>query len=265
MPEKFRLQQVLRQGSTVETHVGAACPWRVVVDGVGDQLFARTGLAADQDRRRPLGHHADLVEDAHHGRRMANEVAEAGTVAQGAALRIALLVERTALLSEVERQPDVLGDQIGDQLDEADPLIEQAVVRRIGLHRQHTQQRAAETNRDGNEWQFALIQAEPVQEARILAHLCDRTRPAGLNDAAEQTLARPVADGLEIIVIETMHGVHAQVAALGTGYGDQAATQVTTDLQCAQHFAQGLRRIERARQQLSDAREDRKLGLQQGC
>jgi hypothetical protein len=93
VPEKFRLQQVLGQRGTVEAHVGSARAWRVVVDGVGDQLLAGTGFAADQHCRRPLGDHADLLEDAQHGRRMANEVAEAGAVANDPALRIALLVE----------------------------------------------------------------------------------------------------------------------------------------------------------------------------
>jgi hypothetical protein len=38
-------------------------------------------------------------------------------------------------------------DQIGEQLDEADPFIEQTVVLRIGLHRQHALQRSAEMDR----------------------------------------------------------------------------------------------------------------------
>jgi len=218
------------------------------VDGVGDQLLAGAGFAADQDCCRPFGDHADLVEDAQHGRRMANEVAEARAVANGAALRIALLVERPALLRGFERQADALADQVGEQLDKADALVEQTVVLRIGLHRENALQRPAEMDGHGDEGQIPLVQAEPVEEARILAQSRDRAGPAAFEDAAEQTLAGPVADRLEIVVIEAMHGVDTEVAAVWIDNGDHAPAQMAADLQRAQHFAQALRRIERARE-----------------
>jgi hypothetical protein len=183
VPEEFRLEQVLGQRSAVEADVGSARTWRVVVDGVGDQFLAGARLAADQDRRRPLGDHADLVEDAQHGTRMANEVGETGAVAGGAALRVAFLVERLAFLRDFERKPDTLPDQVGQQLDKVHPLVEQTVVGLVGLHRQHALQRPAEKDRDGNERQLARVEAEPVEKLRLVAQSGDRTAPATLQDA----------------------------------------------------------------------------------
>jgi hypothetical protein len=184
MPEEFRLEQILGQRSAVEADVGSARTWRVVVDGVGDQFLAGARLAADQDRCRPFGDHADLVEDAQHGTRMANEVAETGAVAKRRALRVTFLVERLAVPARLRATAGHSARSGWPAARQSDPLVEQTVVGLVGLHRQHALQRPAEMDRDGNERQLARVEPEPVEEARLVAQSGDRAAPAAFQDAS---------------------------------------------------------------------------------
>ena len=47
--EQLALQQSGRDGGAVDPDKGAVCPWAVPVDGVGEQLFAGSALAGEQN------------------------------------------------------------------------------------------------------------------------------------------------------------------------------------------------------------------------
>ena len=78
VPEQLALQQALGQRAAVDPDVRAGRPRAQVVDGPGDQLLARAGLADDQDagaRRR------DPARGAHHllqGRAAADDARQGG-------------------------------------------------------------------------------------------------------------------------------------------------------------------------------------------
>jgi hypothetical protein len=91
--EKLRLQQVVWKGGAVQPDEGTARARGVVVDGVGDQLLAGAGLAADEDGGVPLCDLADLLEDEPHGVGAADDAVETMIAARLPAQIVALLLE----------------------------------------------------------------------------------------------------------------------------------------------------------------------------
>ncbi len=55
VPEEFALQQLIGNGPAVDGHEGLSPALACVMDGLGEQLLARAGLAADEHRGRGLG------------------------------------------------------------------------------------------------------------------------------------------------------------------------------------------------------------------
>ena len=244
--EEFGLEQVFRQRSAIEAHVGAACARRVVVDGVGDEFLAGAGLATDQHRGRPFCHHADLLENAPHRRRMANQVVEAVLLAHGASQGVALFGQRLAVKVDFQRQAHALADQVGDHFDETHPLCEQTVVGCVGLHRENALQRAADLDRRGDEGQILIVEAEPVEETRLVPQALDGNCFPAFEDHADETFARLVVHCFVGFAVEAEHHMHVQLAGIGIHHADHAAAIVPGDVQRAQHFAQGLVKIQRA-------------------
>jgi hypothetical protein len=214
------------------------------VDGIGDQFLAGARLAADEHRRRPLRDHPDLVKDAQHGDRMTDQVLEAGALAQRTADRLAFASDRLLFLRGFERQPDMLPDQVGEQLDEDEAFTEQAVFGFVGLHRQHPLQRPADLDRHGDERQLARVEAEPVEKARLVAEASDRAAATAFEDASQQAFAGPIADRRKLVAFQTMDGMHGEVAGVGVNHADHAAAQMAADFERPQHLAQRLREIE---------------------
>src|SRR6185436_20444014 len=71
------LEQVLGDGPAVDADEGALGPRGAVVDLPRDQLLAGAGLAGDEHGDVGRGHLLDLAEDLLHGRRRAQDLAEA--------------------------------------------------------------------------------------------------------------------------------------------------------------------------------------------
>ena len=63
MAEKFALEQILGDGCTVHPDQGAIPPAAGLVNGPGDQFFARAGFTGDQHVGIGGRHHADPSHD----------------------------------------------------------------------------------------------------------------------------------------------------------------------------------------------------------
>jgi hypothetical protein len=98
-----------------------------------------------------------------------------------------------ALLLDLLGEAHALADQVGHHFDEARALFEQAVVGRVGLHRQHALQRAADLDRRRDERQVLVVDAEPVEKARLVAEARDGHGAAAFEDHADQAFAGLVA------------------------------------------------------------------------
>ncbi len=249
--EEFGFEQVLRQRRTVEPHVGAARTRRVVVDGVGDEFLAGTGFATDQHRGVPLRHHAHLVEDAPHFGRMADDVVETVAAAHGTFQAVAFLGETFLFLLDLEREAHALADQVGDHLDKARLRLELSATRQVGLHREHTERTAGGGDRRGDERQGMVVDAEPVEEARVAAGVVDDNGRAAVEHLAEHALAGLVAHRREGGGIESMHRDDRQIAAVAIDHANQATPQAGV-FQHFEHLAQGLAIVERTRQHFAD-------------
>ncbi len=94
-----------------------------VVEGPGDELLARAGLAADQDGRAGGGDRLNLLEHPAQGGALPDDLAEvvlgAGFLFQVGFLLRELVLESLDLL-EGEGILNGEGDLIGDELEEAD-------------------------------------------------------------------------------------------------------------------------------------------------
>ncbi len=66
VPEELGLQECLGNGRAIHRDERLVRRGRVFVDGAGDELLARSGLAADQDRRSRAGHGPDELVDVPH-------------------------------------------------------------------------------------------------------------------------------------------------------------------------------------------------------
>ena len=76
VPEQLRLEHAGRQRGAVHAHERLLLARRVDVDGVGDQLLAGAGLAAQQHRRVRRRHLLHLLEHLAQRRRVADDLAE---------------------------------------------------------------------------------------------------------------------------------------------------------------------------------------------
>jgi hypothetical protein len=80
--EELRLQHGLRQRRAVELDEGLVGARRVLVDGRRDQLLARAGLTMDEHGGLALGHLRHGLEEALHGRVVADQVARVQALPQ---------------------------------------------------------------------------------------------------------------------------------------------------------------------------------------
>ncbi len=71
--EQFTLQQVLRDGGTVDRDEGRLCARAVLINGAGDQFLARARFAPNEDRDGPGGHAADFLAHVLHRAARANQ------------------------------------------------------------------------------------------------------------------------------------------------------------------------------------------------
>ena len=122
--EQLRLEQVLLQRRAVHLHVVAVRAQRVVVNRPGDELLARSRLAADEHRRVALG---DLLHDAQHALKRAaaaDDVLEVVDVLLGVAQVVQLVPHPAELESLLDLELHLL---------DFERLLD--VVERTDLHR----------------------------------------------------------------------------------------------------------------------------------
>jgi hypothetical protein len=100
VPEQVRLQQVVRQAAGVDDDEGLVDARAVDVHRLRHQLLARAALAHHQDGRARRGRLGDEAEDLLHARALADDLGEAGLVAQGRA-QLAVLVLQPPLVEAV--------------------------------------------------------------------------------------------------------------------------------------------------------------------
>ena len=74
--EQFRFDQRLGQGAAIYFDERLLRSWRVVVNGMSDELFAGAGFAPDQDGRAGMRHLRNLFVDLPHGSRGPYDVGE---------------------------------------------------------------------------------------------------------------------------------------------------------------------------------------------
>ena len=77
MAEQFAFQQGVRQRRAVKFDEGGASPWRMVMDGVGDQLFPGAAFAAYQHGGVPARDLTDHLHDLAHRRALADHIVKA--------------------------------------------------------------------------------------------------------------------------------------------------------------------------------------------
>src|SRR5207237_2045369 len=106
VPEELALDQLPREGGAVPLDERLGAPGAVVVERIGHELLARAARPPDEDRQVGVGHLADHVEHALHGRALADHVLEAVRVRD-------LLLEQ----AEVAPERDALERAVDDQLE----------------------------------------------------------------------------------------------------------------------------------------------------
>ena len=239
------------------------------MDGVGDQLLAGAGLAADQDRGGPLGDLADLLEDQAHGLGAPDDAVEAVDAFDLAAELVALLAQRGLLGLDPAGEADRLADEVGDHGEEAGARVEQAVGdgRLGGEH----PERCAFTAPDGHadEGQFRMVAVEAVEKPRFIGEAGDDPGLVALEDAPDHTLAGAVADALAGVgVAAVVHGADGEFATLLVEQGGESVGEAAALVEHAQDLAQGLAQVERTAEHAGDLVERGQLGLEQvqpGC
>ena len=77
MTEQLAFDEVRRQCAAVDDHERSTFALALVPDGSGRELFARAGLARDQDRRVARREPLEAGENGSHGHRGANQIAKA--------------------------------------------------------------------------------------------------------------------------------------------------------------------------------------------
>jgi hypothetical protein len=99
---------------------------------------------------------------------------------------------------DFQRQAQALSDQVGNHFDELRTFLKKAVVRLAGLYRENSLQVSADPDRHGNERQFALVDAEPVEKARLVGNPPEHHRARLLEHQSEDPFARLVLHVLHV-------------------------------------------------------------------
>jgi hypothetical protein len=150
-------------------------------------------------------------------------------------------VGRFVSLRHFDRKPEILADQIGQYFDKTGALCEPAIVRRVGLHCQHALQRAADVDRCGDERQVAFVEAQAVQEARLVAKANDRATAAAFPGSGRADLRRPgSAPAWNSSCSSPCTRCTLRSPASGSTHAEHPPAQMTGDFERAQHFAQAL-------------------------
>jgi hypothetical protein len=134
--EQLGLQELLGQRGAIDRHEGPGRPGAVGVNGAGDELLSRAGLAQDQDVRLRARRLPDELEDLGHGGATTDDVLQTQhllellaqvpvlevqlTVTQGAFHRHRELVHRKVLRQVVERPFLDGGDRRFDRRERRD-------------------------------------------------------------------------------------------------------------------------------------------------
>jgi hypothetical protein len=74
MPEEFGLQQLRREGCTVEDDEGTAAPRAVFMDGAGTDFLTCPGFSQKENTYVGSSYSADILEDLDPCRRVADEL-----------------------------------------------------------------------------------------------------------------------------------------------------------------------------------------------
>ncbi len=126
MAEKFAFEEVFRERGAMEFDEWFQRPWTVFVDGLRDQLLARSALSRDQDTGSGGRDLLDDVEDFLHRGTRADDVVETQPTAQARPKLDRFVTERAS----VERPLD-------DEHELIDLRWFRKVVLRAALHRPH--------------------------------------------------------------------------------------------------------------------------------
>ncbi len=238
--EQLGLDEGLRQGPAVHLHEGLVRPGRVVVEGVGHQLLARAGLAADEHggaAGRRLGH--GLI-DPLHGVAVADEVVQLVALAQ---LQAELLVLLHQPLPVRRHQPGHLHGQAhhgGRDLEELRVPVE--VPAAIVGHREAEGPRRlpVQEHRDAEEGHVGLLpllglqHAGAIEEQRLQAGLRHHDGLARGQHPPVDALAHPVAGPGHLLAGQAPGRLHPERAPLLVRQQDgavQGAEGLRQDLQ----------------------------------
>ena len=156
-------------------------------------------------------------------------------------------------LRHFERQAQALADQVGDHFDEVRTLFEQSVVGRCRLYGEDALQAAADPDRHGNERQFLLVNAEPVEKARLVGDAGQHYGAWFLQHHAENAFPRLIVDIVD--ASRMVDGMRCQIARLRVDDADHAEIQLGLVVQNAQHVVQGFPESERPAEDATDGVE----------
>ena len=263
MAEQFAFQQRLRQGRAVEFDEAAARTRRVVMDGVGDQFLAGTGLAAYQHGGVPLRHQPHLFEDAAHGLGMADDIVEAVLPAHGAAQHIALFHDFFLFLRDFLRQAHALADQVADHFQEMLVFAELLGDAGGGLRREYADHFLADADRHTDKSALRVIDTHAAQEARLVHDALDHDAAAGLEYGADHAFTGQVADFFGDRIRYAVHQRYLQFSTCSVNQTDHAAFQRHAFMQRVQHAVQRFLEVERTRQYFAHLIQRVQFGTQQ--
>ena len=198
MAEQFAFQQGVRQRRAVKFDEGGASPWRMVMDGVGDQLFPGAAFAAHQHGGVPARNLADHLHDLAHRRALADHMVKAHPARRRAGRRpfhLRRLAARQGGGGREDHQPDGLGDEVGDGFEKAGAGRQPLFLARHRLGRQHSHGPGVGPHqRHGDKRQVIIVEAQTVEKTLIVGDPRQHQRlPLGQH-RPHQPLAGTIAD-----------------------------------------------------------------------
>ena len=192
MSEEFRFQEVVGQGRAVEFEEGAIGAGGVVMDGVGDDLFAGTGFPPDQDRGVPFRHLPDQFQYPIHGLGVAHDVLEPVVLANGLLELVPFQGDVLLLPLHAAEQLGALGDERGHHFQESAPFPQPLGAGGLGGEHAEALVFAGMDGR-ADEGQFRVVLMELAGELGFVAQALDDDGAAFIQDRAHDPFAGQVA------------------------------------------------------------------------